>query len=118
MDPSGSNGHSTPSAGGNATVAGAHAHLTEAQHATLQFLYYVNLLRARWILIVSLTIGIGLAYGLYTKFLTVKWYRAQAIVTPVAPEASLSMGTGAAGDMVDGLGEESRRYWKAAAQTR
>ncbi len=104
MDPSGSNGHSTPSAGGNASVAGAHAHLTEAQHATLQFLYYVNLLRSRWILIVSLTIGIGLGYGLYTKFLTVKWYRAQAIVTPVAPEASLSMRTGAAGDMVDGLG--------------
>ncbi|MFZ0677687.1 hypothetical protein [Candidatus Binatus sp.] len=104
MDPSTSNGHSTPSAGGNATVAGAHAHLTEAQHATLQFLYYVNLLRSRWFLIVSLTIGIGLGYGLYTKFLTVKWYRAQAIVTPVAPEQSLSMGAGAGSDMVDGLG--------------
>ena len=83
---------------------GAHAHLTEAQHATLQFLYYVDLLRSRWILIASLTIGIGLGYGLYTKYLTVKWYRAQAIVTPVAPEASLSMGTGGAGEMVDGLG--------------
>jgi hypothetical protein len=104
MDPSGSNGHSTPSAGGNAAGAGAHAHLTEAQHATLQFLYYVDLLRSRWLLIASLTVGIGLAYGLYTKYLTVKWYRAQAIVTPVAPEASLSMGTGGAGEMVDGLG--------------
>jgi hypothetical protein len=104
MDPSGSNGHSTPSAGGNVAGAGTHAHLTEAQHATLQFLYYVELLRSRWLLIASLTIGIGLGYGLYTKYMTVKWYRAQAIVTPVAPEASLSMGTGAAGDMVDGLG--------------
>lgn len=104
MDPSGSNGHSTPSAGGNAAGAGAHDHLTDAQHATLQLLYYFGLLRSRWLLIASLTIGIGLGYGLYTKFLTVKWYRAQAIVTPMAPEAGLSMGTGSAGDMVDGLG--------------
>ncbi|HXD91312.1 MAG TPA: Wzz/FepE/Etk N-terminal domain-containing protein, partial [Candidatus Binataceae bacterium] len=104
MDPSGSNGHSTPSAGGDAVGAGAHAHLTDAQHATLQLLYYVDQLRSRWILIASLTIGIGLGYGLYTKFLTVKWYRAQAIVTPVSPDQGLSMGTGGAGDMVDGLG--------------
>src|ERR1700726_773962 len=88
----------------NAPATGAHAHLTEAQHATLQLLYYFDLLRSRWLLIASLTIGIGLGYGLYTKYLTVKWYRAQAIVTPVAPEASLSMGTGGAGGMVDGLG--------------
>lgn len=104
MDPSGSNGHTTSSAGGNASGAGATAHLTEAQYATLQLLHYVDLLRARWILIAALTIGIGLGYGLYTKFLTVKWYRAQAIVTPVPPEEGLSMGTGSAGDMVDGLG--------------
>ncbi len=104
MDPSGSNGHSAPSAGGDASAHGTHAHLTDAQHATLQLLYYVDLLRSRWLLIASFTIGIGLGYGLYTKFLTVKWYRAQAIVTPVQPEASLSMGTGAAGDVVDGLG--------------
>ena len=104
MDPSGSNGHSTPSAGGNVAGAGTHAHLTEAQHATLQFLYYVELLRSRWLLIASLTIGIGLGYGLYTKYLTVKWYRAQAIVTPVAPEEGISMSSGAAGGMADGLG--------------
>jgi hypothetical protein len=100
MDPSGSNGHSTSSAG----QSGAPAHLTDAQHAALQFLYYVDLLRSRWILIASLTIGIGLGYGLYTKFLTVKWYRAQAIITPVDPQAGLVIGTGTASDMVDGLG--------------
>ncbi|MGB8683520.1 MAG: hypothetical protein WCD12_11615 [Candidatus Binatus sp.] len=104
MDPSGSNGHSTPSAGVNAAAAGARDHLTEAQRATLQLLYYIDLLRSRWLLIASLTIGIGLGYGLYTKFLTVKWYRAQAIVTPVSPEEGLSMGTGGPSDMVDGLG--------------
>src|ERR1700691_128380 len=104
MDPSGSNGHSTPSAGGNAAAAGAHDHLTEAQRATLQLLYYVELLRSRWLLIVSLTIGIGLGYGLYTKFLTVKWFRAQAIVTPVQPDEGMSLGTSAEGDMVGGLG--------------
>ncbi|HEY9156427.1 Wzz/FepE/Etk N-terminal domain-containing protein [Candidatus Binatus sp.] len=106
MDPSGSDGHSTSSAGASACAAGAGApaHLTEAQYATLQLLHYIDLLRARWILIAALTIGIGLGYGLYTKFLTVKWYRAQATVTPVPPEEGLSMGTGTAGDMVDGLG--------------
>ncbi|MGH7924748.1 MAG: hypothetical protein ACREQH_09190, partial [Candidatus Binatus sp.] len=104
MDPSGSNGQSASSAGGDPSAAVAPAHLTDAQHATLQFLYYVELLRARWLLIASLTIGIGLGYGLYTKFLTVKWYRAQAIITPVAPATGISMGSGGAGDMVDGLG--------------
>jgi len=102
MDPSGSNGYATPSAG--APGAGAQARLTEAQHATLQLLYYIELLRSRWILIVALTLGIGIGYGLYTKYFTVKWYRAQAILTPVAPEAGLSLGTGNGGDMVDGLG--------------
>jgi hypothetical protein len=104
MDPSGSNGHSTSAAGTNASAAGAGARLTEAQYATLQLLHYVGLLRARWILITGLTIGIGLGYGLYTKYLTVKWYRALAIVTPVPPEEGLSVGSGSASDMVGGLG--------------
>ncbi len=104
MDPSGSNGHSTSAAGANASAAGAGARLTEAQYATLQLLHYVDLLRARWILIATLTIGIGLGYGLYTKYLTVKWYRALAIVTPVPPEEGLSVGSGSASDMVGGLG--------------
>lgn len=106
MDPSGSIGQSTSSAGTNASAGGADAtaHLTDAQYSTLRFLHYVDLLRARWILITTLTIGIGLGYGLYTKYLTVKWYRAQATITPVPPEEGLSMGTGTAGDMVGGLG--------------
>jgi len=103
MDPSGSNGHSVPSAGGDASAGGAGAHLTDAQHATLQLLHYVELLLSRWFLIGSLTIGIGLGYGLYTKYMTVKWYRALAIVTPVSPEEGLSMGVGGAGDVADGL---------------
>jgi hypothetical protein len=102
MDASGSNGHSTQSAG--ATASAARAHLTEAQYATLQLLHYIDLLRARWIMIAVLTIGIGLGYGLYTKYLTVKWYRAQAVVTPVPPEEGLSVGTGSSSDMVGGLG--------------
>jgi hypothetical protein len=104
MDPSGSNRNSTSSAGANASAAGAGAHLTEAQYATLQLLHYIDLLRARWILIAVLTIGIGLGYGLYTKYMTVKWYRAEAVVTPVPPEEGLSIGTGSASDMVGGMG--------------
>lgn len=92
MDPSGSNLHSASSTGGGALPPPAH--LTEAQYATIQLLRYVALLWARWILIVSLTIGIGLGYGLYTKFCAVKWYRAQAVVTPVYPDAGLSLNSG------------------------
>jgi hypothetical protein len=100
VDPSVNNGQSSSAVG----VSHASAHLTDAQHATLQLLYYVDLLRSRWILIASLTIGIGLGYGLYTKFLTIKWYRAQAIITPVDPQAGLAIGTGATSDMMDSLG--------------
>ena len=78
------------------------ANLTEAQYATLQMLRYVRLLLSRWILIVTATLGIGLGYGLYTKFLTVKWYRAQATITPVPP--TVPMSTGGAGDMLEGVG--------------
>jgi hypothetical protein len=95
MESSG-NGQAATSAGG--------AHLTDAQYATLHFLYYVDLLRSRWLLIASLTIGIGLGYGLYTKFLTVKWYRAQATITPVPPEVGLQMATGGPGEMIGGMG--------------
>jgi hypothetical protein len=104
MDPSGSNGHSTTSAAANGQDPAAPAQLSEAQFAALEFLRHLNVLRARWVLIAATTIGIGLGYGLYTKFLTVKWYRAQAIFTPVPPQSGMSMGTGGASDMVDGLG--------------
>jgi hypothetical protein len=104
MDPTVINGHATSSAGGNPYAGPGSPRLTDAQYATLHFLYYVDLLRSRWMLIVGLTIGIGLGYGLYTKFLTVKWYRAQAIVTPVPPDEGISMGSGGTEDMMDGLG--------------
>ena len=103
MDPSGGNGHSASCAGANGHPAGVPAHLSDAQYTTLQLLRHFDLLRARWSLIAVLTIGIGLGYGLYTKFLTVKWYRAQAIVTPVPPQEGLSMAVSAS-DMVNGLG--------------
>ncbi|HEY6417651.1 MAG TPA: Wzz/FepE/Etk N-terminal domain-containing protein [Candidatus Binataceae bacterium] len=64
-------------------------HLTESQHTALQILHYVGLLRARWILIVSVTIGLGLAAGLYTKYFTQKWYRAQAVITPINPASAM-----------------------------
>jgi Chain length determinant protein len=101
MDPAGINGQtisSKASAGGNGAV-----HLTEAQYSTLQLLRYLNLLRSRWILIVTVTLGFGLGYGLYTKFLTVKWYRAQTTITPTGIQ-SVGFGGGAGSDMIDGMG--------------
>ncbi|MDB5108625.1 MAG: lipopolysaccharide biosynthesis protein [Candidatus Binatus sp.] len=96
MESSGNNGQS-------ARGRGAGVQLSEAQHATLQLLRHLSLLWSRWITIVLVTIGVGLGYGLYTKFLTVKWYRAQATITPIPPDQGLSIGTGA-GDMLEGVG--------------
>jgi len=93
-----------PSGNGQPAASARSAHLTDAQYATLHFLYYLDLLRSRWLLIVSLTVGIGLSYGLYTKFLTVKWYRAQATITPVSPEVGLQMANGTTGEMIGGFG--------------
>jgi hypothetical protein len=100
MDPTGSNGQ-TISSKPIASVAGA-VHLTEAQYATLQLLRYLDLLRSRWILIVAATLGIGLGYGLYTKFLTVKWYRAQTTITPTGTQ-SAGFGNGAGSDVFDSM---------------
>ncbi len=81
-------------------------HLTESQRAALQILHYAGLLREHWILIVSATIGIGLAAGLYAKFFMVKFYRAQAVITPLNPDSamggSLSM-SGPFGGVSSGL---------------
>lgn len=102
MDSAGSNGPTTSSkasAGGSAAV-----NLTEAQYATLQMLRYLDLLRSRWILIVTMTLGIGLGYGLYTKFLTVKWYRAQTTITPTGTQSASFGGGGPGSDMIEGMG--------------
>ena len=107
MEPTGNNGQPLPLSpgvsNGNAGGANGPVHLSEAQFATLQLLRYFGLLRARWMLIVVATIGIGLGFGLYTKFLAVKWYRAQAVVTPVPPASGMSL-AGSAGEMLDGMG--------------
>lgn len=92
-----------PISNSHRAVPGAPPKLSDAQFATLQLLHYLRLLWSRKFLIVIATLGIGLGYGLYTKYMTVKWYRAQATITPTSPDQGMSMGSGA-GDMIDGMG--------------
>jgi hypothetical protein len=81
----------------------AAAHLSDTQFAALQLLHYVQLLWSRWLLIVVATIGAGLGYGLFTKYLAVKFYRAQAVIAPISSDPGLGS-MSAAGDMMDNMG--------------
>src|SRR6266436_225828 len=54
-------------------------------HATVELLRYWNLLWARGWLIASVTIVVALAFGVYARFYETKLYRAEALVTPIAP---------------------------------
>jgi Chain length determinant protein len=54
-------------------------------HATVELLRYWNLLWARRWLIASVTIVVALAFGVYARFYETKLYRAEALVTPIAP---------------------------------
>jgi hypothetical protein len=74
--------------------------LSGAQWATLEILQWTGLLRKYAYLIASVTIAVGLAVAISDKFFAVKWYRAQAVITPVPPDTSLAssigLGTGGA----------------------
>lgn len=63
---------------------------------------YGRILAARWKLIVGLTIAVAAFVGIYDKFISVKWYRAQATITPVTPDASLANSVGM-GSMMSGM---------------
>ncbi|HVC44919.1 MAG TPA: Wzz/FepE/Etk N-terminal domain-containing protein [Candidatus Binataceae bacterium] len=79
-----------PGAGrGWANGYGHRQRLSESQHAAVELLRYWSVLwRRRW-LIGGLTIAVALGVGLYVRLGAVKWYRAMAVVTPVAPGEEL-----------------------------
>ncbi|MGH7934663.1 MAG: Wzz/FepE/Etk N-terminal domain-containing protein [Candidatus Binataceae bacterium] len=80
--------------------------LTESQQATIEMLHYWNLLWVHKWWIGALTIAVALAFGCYTKYESVKWYRARAVITPVAPGQDLESGdlSGGLGQMGGGMG--------------
>ena len=105
---------------GRPHLAGPDGHggtLNDSDRAAIEFLRYWNLLwRRRW-LIGGVTLVIALGIGMATRFYCRKWYRAEAVITPLGPgeEAdsgladspfggvagiSALLGIGAAGDNV------------------
>jgi hypothetical protein len=79
------------------------ARLSDTQYAALHLLHYLRLLWSRKLIILVVTIGAGLAYGLFTKFFAVKFYRAQAVIAPVSSEPSFGPASDS-GDLMDSLG--------------
>lgn len=101
MDPGSSNirptsylAHEVPGGGGR---------LSDTQYAALHLLHYIRLLWSRSLVIAAVAIGAGLAYGLYTKFFVVKFYRAQAMIAPVSSEPNFGPASDS-GDLMDTLG--------------
>jgi hypothetical protein len=85
--------------GGAATPSGrngaaAPPQLSEGQYAILEFVRVARLLLRRAALIVAVTLAVGGYVGIRDKFFSVKWYRAQALITPVSPDATLASSVG------------------------
>jgi len=70
-------------------------HLTDSQLAVLEMIRYGRIFASRWKLIIGLTIAVTAIVGIRDKYFSVKWYRAQAVITPVTPDASLASSVGA-----------------------
>jgi hypothetical protein len=79
------------------------ARLSDTQYAALHLLHYLRLLWSRKFIIVVVTIGAGLSYGLFTKYFAVKFYRAQAVIAPVSSEPSFGSASDG-NDLMDSLG--------------
>jgi hypothetical protein len=86
--------HEVPAGGGR---------LSDTQYAALHLLHYLRLLWSRKFIILAVTIGAGLFYGLYIKFFAVKFYRAQAVIAPISSEPSFGSASDS-GDLMDNLG--------------
>ena len=78
--------------------------LSDTQFAALHLLHYVQLLWSRWIIIGLATVAAGLGYGLITKYVLVKYYRAQALIAPISSSSGGLGSMSGAGDMMDSMG--------------
>ncbi len=81
-------------------------HLSETQFAVLEMIRYGRILAARWWLILGATILIAGYVGIRDKYFSVKWYRAQATITPVNPEESMASSIGM-GSAMSGIGSSA-----------
>ncbi len=71
-------------------------------YAAVELLRYARLLRSRWKLVCGVPIVLTLAVALYTKFIATRYYRAEAVITPVSESESATYQTG--GMVAGGLG--------------
>ncbi|HYB91449.1 MAG TPA: Wzz/FepE/Etk N-terminal domain-containing protein [Candidatus Binataceae bacterium] len=71
--------------------------LSESQFAMFELLRWVRLLWSRRHLIIGATLAVAMCFGIRDKFFSVKMYRAQAVITPVDPDASLAGSLGIGG---------------------
>jgi hypothetical protein len=89
--------------------AAAVAQLSEGQFAILEVVRIARLFLRRSILIVAVTVAVAGYVAIRDKYFSVKWYRAQALITPVSPDATLasSVGEGASTGVggISGLAE-------------
>lgn len=68
--------------------------LSDSDRAALELLRYWNLLwRRRW-LIGGVTLMVALGVGMVTRFYCRKWYRAEAVITPLGPGEEADSGLG------------------------
>ncbi|MHB8382855.1 MAG: hypothetical protein ACYDC3_11030 [Candidatus Binataceae bacterium] len=74
--------------------AAAPAQLSEGQFAILEAMRAGRLLLRRSILIIAVTLAAGGYVAIRDKYFSVKWYRAQALITPVSPDATLASSVG------------------------
>jgi len=64
---------------------GANPSINPSDQAALELLRYWNLLWGRRWLIVGVTLAIALSVAVVTRFCCQKWYRAEAVITPLGP---------------------------------
>src|ERR1700677_3426820 len=78
----------------NAGPDGHSGTLNDSDRAALELLRYWSLLwRRRW-LIGGMTLVIALGVGMGTRLYCLKWYRAQAVITPLGPAEEADSGLG------------------------
>jgi hypothetical protein len=74
--------------------SGRDSALSESDRAALELLRYWNLLwRPRW-LIGGVTLVVALGVRMVTRFYCRKWYRAEAVITPLGPGEEAERGLG------------------------
>jgi len=96
MIPAPQNGHrgAPPAAVNGRAAAAASMRLSEGQFAIFEIMRVARLLLRRAIPIILITVAVAGYVAIRDKYFSVKWYRAEALITPVSPDATLASSVG------------------------